>query len=71
MRACFGSGDRGAGAVDPAVRVFSDKEPAGGGWPADPYPTTEKRLQRLREQAAMAPGRETVLKQVTAELADP
>ena len=31
-------------------------------------PLTEKRLERLRELAAMGPGRETVLKQVSAEL---
>ena len=36
--------------------------------PADSVPVAEKRLERLRRVAAMVPGKETVLKQVTAEL---
>jgi hypothetical protein len=35
----------------------------------DSIPLAEKRLQKLREQAATLPARETLLKQVTAELA--
>jgi hypothetical protein len=35
----------------------------------DNIPLAEKRLQRLREQAATLPARETLLKQVSAELA--
>jgi hypothetical protein len=36
--------------------------------PADSVPVAEKRLERLRRVAAMVPGKETVLKQVSAEL---
>jgi type II secretion system (T2SS) protein M len=36
--------------------------------PTDSIPVAEQRLERLRQVAATVPGRETVLKQVTAEL---
>lgn len=38
--------------------------------PVDSVDRTEKRLAMLRRQAALLPGREAVLKQVSAELAD-
>jgi len=47
--------------------VFSDKEPVVVA-ATESVSMTEKRLERLRELAAMGPGRETVLKQVSAEL---
>jgi hypothetical protein len=45
-------GDKGANVVAPAGSI----------------PVAEKRLERLRQVAATVPGKETVLKQVTAEL---
>ena len=37
--------------------------------PAESIPVVEKRLEIVRQKAAIVPGRETVLKQVSAELA--
>jgi len=47
--------------------ILSDKAPAVVA-ATESVPMTEKRLERLRELAAMGPGRETALKQVSAEL---
>jgi len=38
--------------------------------PADSIPKAERRLQRLREQAAMVPAKEAMLKQAMAELSE-
>jgi hypothetical protein len=38
--------------------------------PADSIPKAERRLQRLREQAAMVPAKEAMLKQALGELAE-
>jgi hypothetical protein len=38
--------------------------------PADSIPKAERRLQRLREQAALVPAKEAMLKQALAELAE-
>jgi hypothetical protein len=38
--------------------------------PADSIPKAERRLQHLREQAALVPAKEAMLKQAQAELAD-
>jgi type VI protein secretion system component VasK len=38
--------------------------------PADSIPKAERRLQRLREQAATVPAKEAMLKQALAELAE-
>jgi hypothetical protein len=47
--------------------VFTDKAPAVVA-ATESVPMAEKRLEKLRELAAMGPGRETVLKQVRGEL---
>jgi Type II secretion system (T2SS), protein M subtype b len=48
-----------AGAADSGASVVSA---------TDSIPQAERRIERLRQQAALAPGREELLKQVTAEL---
>lgn len=60
----------GVMAVAVAIR-FATLGDGGGGVVAaavDSIPMAEKRLQRVREQAATIPAREALLKQVTAEL---
>ena len=47
--------------------VLADRAPSVVG-ATDSIPMAEKRLQRLRQIAATMPGKETLLKQVTAEL---
>lgn len=48
-------------------RVFGDSQ-AQVVAPAESIPMAEQRLQRVRQLAAMVPGKEAVLKQATAEL---
>lgn len=45
-----------------------DSAPAAVAAPVDDIPAAERRLQKVREQAATVPAREALLKQVTAEL---
>ena len=48
--------------------VFSDSPAETTVAASDSIPVAEKRLEKLRQVASTVPGRETVLKQVTAEL---
>jgi hypothetical protein len=50
-------------------RVFNDSDAAPVVAPADSIPMAEQRLQKVRQLAAMVPGKEAVLKQANADLA--
>jgi hypothetical protein len=50
--------------------VLADRGAADVVPPSESIPMAEKRLERLRQVAATVPGKETVLKQARAELAE-
>jgi hypothetical protein len=59
-----------AGAAILRYTVYSNRQTVVAAVPADSIPKAERRLQRLREQAATVPAKEEMLKQALAELAE-